>query len=79
MRPDDHSRPMSPERPNIPYVSRMPPNPPRFGARVRIHGLMTWLARRHDLAAAMLVDDECRRAMQADYRDEVLVPAPWVG
>jgi glycosyltransferase involved in cell wall biosynthesis len=42
---------------------------------------MTQLARRHDLTAVMLVDDEfdadeCRRAMRAYCRDVVLVPNP---
>ena len=72
---------MSPERLNILCVSQMPASPPRFGAQARIHGLMTQLARRHDLTAAMLVDDEfdadeCRRAMQAYCREVVLVPNP---
>ena len=63
-------------------VSQMPASPPRFGAQTRIHGLMTQLARRHDLTAAMLVDDEfdadeCRRAMQAYCREVVLVPNPY--
>src|SRR5271156_1826828 len=67
---------MSPQRLNILYVSQMPASPPRFGAQARIHGLMTQLARRHNLTAAMLVDeefdvDECRRAMQA-YCGEVV-------
>ena len=70
---------MSPERLNVLYVSQMPASPPRFGAQARIHGLMTQLARRHNLTAAMLVDDEfdadeCRRAMQAYCREVVLVP-----
>ena len=74
---------MSPERLNILYVSQMPASPPRFGAQARVHGLMTQLARRHDLAAVMLVDDEfdaeeCRRAMQAYCREVVLVPNPYV-
>src|SRR5690242_15427589 len=73
---------MSPERLNILYVSQMPASPPRFGAQARMHGLMTQLARRHDLTAAMLVDDEfdadeCRRAMQAHCREVVLVPNPF--
>ena len=73
---------MSRERLNILYVSQMPASPPRFGAQARIHGLMTELARRHDLTAAMLVDDEfdadeCRRAMQAYCREVVLVPNPY--
>jgi hypothetical protein len=43
---------------------------------------MTQLARRHDLTAAMLVDDEfdadeCRRAIQAYRREVVLVPNPY--
>jgi len=47
-----------------------------------MHGLMTQLARHHDLTAVMLVDDEfdideCRRAMQAYCRDVVLVPNPY--
>ncbi len=73
---------MGSERLNILYVSQMPASPPRFGAQARIHGLMTELARRHDLTAAMLVDDEfdadeCRRAMQAYCREVVLVPNPY--
>jgi polysaccharide biosynthesis protein PslH len=44
-----------------------------------MHGLMTQLARRHELTAAILVDDEfdadeCRRAMQVYCREVVLVP-----
>ncbi|MGB8399528.1 MAG: glycosyltransferase family 4 protein [Bradyrhizobium sp.] len=70
---------MSPQRLTILYVSQMPASPPRFGAQARMHGLMTQLARRHDLTAVMLVDDEfdieeCRRAMQAYCRDVVLIP-----
>ena len=74
--------PMSPERLNILCVSHMPASPPRCGAQARVHGLMTQLAQRHDLTAAMVVDeefdaDECRRAMQAYCREVVLVPNPW--
>ncbi|WP_315779882.1 MULTISPECIES: glycosyltransferase family 4 protein [unclassified Bradyrhizobium] len=63
-------------------VSHMPASPPRFGAQARMHGLMTQLARRHDLTAVMLVDDafdidECRQAMQAYCRDVVLVRNPY--
>jgi polysaccharide biosynthesis protein PslH len=73
---------MSPEHLNILYVSQMPASPPRFGAQARMHGLMTKLARRHELTAAMLVDDEfnadeCRRMMQAYCREVVLVPNPY--
>lgn len=70
---------MTPERLKILYVSQMPASPPRFGAQARVHGLMTELARRHDLTAVMLVDDEfdleeCRRAMRIYCRNTVLVP-----
>jgi len=46
-----------------------------------MHGLMTQLARRHDLTAVVLVDDEfdideCRQAMQAYCREVVLVRNP---
>jgi len=46
-----------------------------------MHGLMTALARRHDLTAISLVDDEfdledCRRAMDEYCRQVVLVPNP---
>ena len=72
---------MTPERLSVLYVSQMPASPPRFGAQARVHGLMTQLARRHDLTAVMLVDDEfdaeeCRQAMQAYCREVVLVPNP---
>jgi polysaccharide biosynthesis protein PslH len=72
---------MSPERLSILCVSQMPASPPRFGAQARVHGLMTQLAQRHDLTAAMLVDDEfdaeeCRRAMQGYCREVVLVTNP---
>jgi polysaccharide biosynthesis protein PslH len=77
-----HLGSMSPERLNILYVSHMPASPPRFGAQARVHGLMTQLARRHDLTAVMLIEDEfdledCRCAMQGYCRDVVLVPNPF--
>ncbi len=70
---------MSPERLRILYVSPMPASPPRFGAQARVHGLMTQLARRHELTAAMLADDEfdldeSRRAMQEYCREVMLIP-----
>jgi glycosyltransferase involved in cell wall biosynthesis len=73
---------MTAERLNILYVSQMPASPPRFGAQARIHGLMTELARHHDLTAVMLVDDEfdieeCRHAMQAYCREVVLIRNPY--
>jgi polysaccharide biosynthesis protein PslH len=73
---------MSPDRLSILFVSQMPASPPRFGAQARVHGLMTQLARRHDLTAIMLVEnefdaEECHRAMQAYCREVVLVPNPY--
>jgi polysaccharide biosynthesis protein PslH len=72
---------MSPEPLSILCVSPMPPSPPRFGAQARVHGLMTQLARRHDLTAIALVDEEfdaeeCRRAMQSYCREVMLVSNP---
>jgi polysaccharide biosynthesis protein PslH len=74
---------MSQGRLSILYVSPMPASPPRFGAQARIHGLMSQLARRHDLTAVMQFDDEfdaeeCRNAMQAYCQEIVLVPRPSV-
>lgn len=73
---------MTTERLNILYVSQMPAGPPRCGAQARMNGLMSEMARRHDLTAVMLVDDEfdideCRRAMQAYCREVVLIRNPW--
>lgn len=75
---------MNAKRLQILFVSQMPASPPRFGAQARVHGLMTQLARRHDLTAVMLVDDafdadECREAMRAYCRNVVLVPNPLGG
>jgi polysaccharide biosynthesis protein PslH len=77
---------MSQKRLNILHVSQMPASPPRIGAQARIHGLMTQLARRHDLTAVMLADgefdaEESREAMQAYCRKVVAVrnPSEWQG
>jgi len=75
------TEPANPKRLDILYVSQMPPSPPRSGAQARVHGLMTQLAQRHDLTAAMLVDgefdaEECRQAMEEYCREVVLVPNP---
>jgi polysaccharide biosynthesis protein PslH len=72
------------QRLSILCVSPWVASPPRIGAQARMHGLMTQLARRHDLTAVMLVDhefdvEECRRAMQAYCRDVVLVPKLHLG
>ena len=71
--------PAGPKRLDILYISQMPPSPPRSGAQARVHGLMTQLAQRHDLTAAIVVDDEfdadeCRRAMETYCREVVLIP-----
>jgi len=71
---------MSLQRLSILYVSQMPASAPRFGAQAPMHGLMTELARHHDLTAVMLVEEfdieECRRTMQVYCHEVVLVPNP---
>jgi polysaccharide biosynthesis protein PslH len=72
---------MTLERLSILFISHLPPSPPRFGAQARMHGLMTHLARRHDLTAISLVSEEfdvegCRRAMLEYCREVALVPYP---
>jgi glycosyltransferase involved in cell wall biosynthesis len=72
---------MASERLDILYVSHLPPSPRRFGAQARMHGLMTGLARHHDITAVSLVDEqfdagECRRAMSEYCREVILVPNP---
>ena len=75
---------MSRERLNILNVSPLPPSPPRFGAQARMHGLMSELARRHDVTALALIEDalvdtdECRRAMESYCRHVVLVRRPYL-
>ena len=69
----------SPEGLRILYVSQVPPSPPRFGAQARMHGLLTNLARNHEISSISLVDqdfdaEECARAMRQYCRDVVLVP-----
>jgi glycosyltransferase involved in cell wall biosynthesis len=71
---------MTRDRLRLLYVSQMPPSPPRFGAQVRMHGLMTALAHRHDLTAVTLFDPVAddtsivRSAMEAYCEHVVLVP-----
>jgi glycosyltransferase involved in cell wall biosynthesis len=59
-------------------VSQAPPSPPRFGAQVRMHGLLTALAERHDLSVVSCAEpalvEEARRALAAYCRDVELVP-----
>jgi len=69
---------MTAERLRILCLSHMPPSPPRFGAQARIHGLMTNLARRHDLTFVSLIDpsfdfDECQRALKEYCHEVVLI------
>jgi glycosyltransferase involved in cell wall biosynthesis len=69
------------ERLNLLHLSPMPPSPPRFGAQARMHGLMTNLARHHDITAVSLVDEEfdvgeCARAMRSYCREVTLIPNP---
>jgi len=64
------------------FVSQMPASPPRFGAQARAHGLMRELARRHELSALALVDDEfdieeCRAAMARFCHEVVLIRNPY--
>jgi len=73
---------MNPESLNILYVSHTPASSPRLGAQARLHGLITQLARRHDLTAVTLVDgefdaDEGRRAIEAYCREAVMAPSPY--
>ena len=59
------------------FVSQMPPSPPRFGAQVRMHGLMSALAERHDVSVVSFAEpglvDEARRALGAYCRHVELV------
>jgi hypothetical protein len=45
------------ERLNVLLVSPMAPSPPRFGAQARTHGLLSNLAKHHDLSAVVLYED----------------------
>lgn len=73
---------MSKDSLNILYVSHVPPSPPRFGAQARVHGLITEMARKHDVTALVLLDSEfdareCEDALRAYCRDVVVVPNPF--
>ena len=72
---------MIPDRLEILSVSHVPASPPRFGAQARVHGLLTSLAKRHEVTAVSLVDEEldvgeCERAMRAYCREVVLLRNP---
>jgi glycosyltransferase involved in cell wall biosynthesis len=70
-----------PARLRVLYVTQVPPSPPRYGAQVRIHGLMTALAERHEVSAvccaASEVEAESARATMGAYcRDVEIVVDP---
>ncbi len=70
-----------PARLRILYVSQVPPGPPRYGAQVRIHGLMTAMAERHEVssvcrAASEAEAERARRAMSGWCRDVDIVVDP---
>ena len=72
---------MHPDRLKILCLSQMPPSPPQFGAQARMHGLLSNLARRHDVTAIALLDeqfdgDACGRAMREYCREAILLPNP---
>ena len=69
------------ERLNVLLVSPMAPSPPRFGAQARTHGLLSNLARVHDLSAIVLHDDDetpgvSGPAMRAYCREVIFVRNP---
>lgn len=49
---------MESENLRVLLLSPMAPSPPRFGAQARTHGLLTNLARRHEITAVILHDDD---------------------
>jgi glycosyltransferase involved in cell wall biosynthesis len=72
---------MVPKRLNVLVVSPMAPSPPRFGAQARTHGLLSNLAKGHDLSALVLHhDDETPKlsgpAMRAYCREVTFVRNP---
>lgn len=72
---------MVPARLNVLLVSPMAPSPPRFGAQARTHGLLSNLAKRHDLTAILLHDDSetpaaSGPAMRAYCREVIFVRNP---
>ncbi|HEY8053436.1 MAG TPA: glycosyltransferase family 4 protein [Steroidobacteraceae bacterium] len=69
------------ERLNVLLVSPMAPSPPRFGAQARAHGLLSNLAKHHDLTAIVLHEDSetpgtSGAAMRAYCREVMFVPNP---
>src|SRR6266404_5505313 len=76
---------MGRERLHLLYVSPFPPGPPTFGAQRRIQGLLSALARHHDVSAVSLIPPhldagETERSMRPYCQDVILVPGrPWQG
>ena len=69
------------ERLNVLVVSPMAPSPPRFGAQARAHGLLSNLAKHHDLTAIVLHEDSetpatSGPAMRAYCREVTFVRNP---
>jgi glycosyltransferase involved in cell wall biosynthesis len=69
------------ERMNVLVVSPMAPSPPRFGAQARAHGLLSNLAKHHDLTAIVLHEDTetpatSGPAMEAYCREVTFVHNP---
>jgi polysaccharide biosynthesis protein PslH len=69
------------ERLNVLLVSPMAPSPPRFGAQARTHGLLSNLAKHHDLTAIVLHEDSdtpatSGPAMRAYCREVTFVRNP---
>jgi glycosyltransferase involved in cell wall biosynthesis len=76
---------MDRDRLDLLFLSPFPPSPPTFGAQRRVQGLMSALARRHEITAVAVVTTDydaqvADRAMR-EYCDQVvLVPArAWDG
>ncbi len=65
------------ERLSVLYVSQVPPSPPRFGAQVRMHGLLSSLAERHDVSIVCCAEpdlaEEARAALRPRCRDVEIV------
>jgi polysaccharide biosynthesis protein PslH len=66
---------------NVLLVSPMAPSPPRFGAQARAHGLLSNLAKHHDLSAIVLHEDSetpgtSGPAMRAYCREVTFVRNP---
>jgi glycosyltransferase involved in cell wall biosynthesis len=72
---------MSRERLSILWLMPMPASPPRFGGQMRMHGLATAIAARHDVTAVSLAEasfdaEASARAMRGYCRSVILVPSP---